>query len=52
MTREVELFFAHNPVILKRIKEKWNSSSNSEYASGIKFPREFMEIEFVDFTLI
>lgn len=52
VSREVELFFAHNPVILKRIKEKWKNSTNPEYASGVKFPREFMEIEFVDYTLI
>ena len=51
-TREVELFFVHNTAINRRIREKWANSSNYEYANGSKFPREYMEIEFVDFTLI
>ena len=49
---DVELFFAHNPRILRRIKEKWQKSDDQDLANGKKFPREIMEIEYVDFTLM
>lgn len=42
--KSVELFFVHNPAILRRIKEKWKDSD--------KFPRETLEIEYIDFTLM
>jgi 2-polyprenyl-3-methyl-5-hydroxy-6-metoxy-1,4-benzoquinol methylase len=45
--KSVELFFVHNPTILRRIKEKWKNSNSAD-----KFPREILEIEYVDFTLM
>ena len=46
--QNVELFFVHNPAILRRIKEKWKN--HDIYAD--KFPREIMEIEYIDFILM
>lgn len=51
VTQPVELFFTRNSDVLRRIKEKWKTSSNEELAGG-RFPREIMEIQFVDYTLI
>jgi len=51
-TQPLELFFTHNPDILKRIKSKWRNSNNKELASGGPFPREIIEIQFIDFVLI
>lgn len=51
-TRDVEYFFVNNPAILRRIKEKWKNSTCEELASGTKFPQEYLEIEFIDYTLI
>lgn len=50
ITHPVELFFTHNPAILRRIKENWKDS-NTVYASGVEFPRSILEIQFVDFVL-
>ena len=50
--RDVEFFFIQNAPILRRIKEKWAKSENPAYASGEEFPRELLEIEAVDFTLM
>lgn len=52
VTQPVETFFTHNPDILRRIKAKWATSKNPDFASGTKFPREIMEIQFADFVLI
>jgi len=52
VSQPVELFFTHNPNILRRIKSKWKTSTNPEFATGTKFPREIMEIQFADFVLI
>ena len=46
----VEPFFYTNERVMRRIKEKWQTMSG--YSDGKKFPREFMEIEVVDYTLI
>lgn len=51
VTQPVELFFSQNPDILRRIKEKWKKSTNKELVNG-RFPREILEIQFVDYTLI
>ena len=48
----VELFFTHEEAILRRIKEKWANSKNQAFATGKEFPREMLEIQFVDFVLI
>jgi len=50
--RDVELFFTQNPILLRRIKEKWQNSEVPEYANGTAFPREYLEIQYVDFTLM
>jgi 2-polyprenyl-3-methyl-5-hydroxy-6-metoxy-1,4-benzoquinol methylase len=50
--RDVEFFFIQNAPILRRIKEKWAKSEYAPYASGEEFPRELLEIEAVDFTLM
>lgn len=50
--RDVEFFFIQNAPVLRRIKEKWAKSENPLYASGEEFPREFLEIEAVEFTLM
>lgn len=52
VTQPVEMFFTHNPLILRRLKEKWATSSDPELADGTKFPRETLEIQFVDYVLI
>lgn len=52
VTQPVELFFTRNPALLRRIKEKWRTSTNEELATGVRFPREIMEIQFVDYMLI
>lgn len=46
----VEPFFYTNESVMRRIKERWQTMSG--YSDGKKFPREFMEIEVVDYTLI
>jgi len=51
-TQPIEIFFTHTPEILRRIKSKWKNSEVPEYASGAMFPREALEIQFIDFTLI
>jgi 2-polyprenyl-3-methyl-5-hydroxy-6-metoxy-1,4-benzoquinol methylase len=47
---EVENFFIQNEAVMRRIKEKWQTMQ--DYHDGSKFPREFLEIEAVDFILI
>lgn len=42
-TQPVEMFFSHHPAILRRIREKWRN---------VKFPRETMEIQFVEYVLV
>jgi len=51
-TQPVEMFFTHTPEILRRIKSRWKNSEIAEFASGAVFPREALEIQFIDFTLI
>lgn len=51
ITQDVELFFTQNPVVLRRIKEKFVDSSNSEIAMGKKFPRDIIQVQFADFVL-
>lgn len=50
--RDIEIFFTHNPNILRRIKEKFKNSANPKYATGEEFPRELLELEFIDYVLI
>jgi len=50
--RDVEMFFTHNPNILRRIKEKFKNSANQKFASGEEFPRNLLELEFIDYVLI
>lgn len=42
ITQPIELFFTHTPAILRRIKENMETT---------EFPREAMEIQFIDFVL-
>jgi len=51
-TQPIEMFFTHTPEILRRIKSKWKNSETPELASGALFPREILETQFIDFTLI
>ena len=50
-TSPVEIFFTQNEEIMRRIKEKWKTSSDPELKDGSKFPRDILEIEFVDYWL-
>jgi len=50
VTQPVELFFTHEPNVLRRIKEKWSFDWWS--SAGVEFPRNEMEIQFVDFILV
>lgn len=52
ITHPVEIFFTHEPHVLRRIKEKWSESENSDLANGLAFPRSAMELQFVDFVLV
>lgn len=52
ITHPVELFFTHEPAVLRRIKANWEASDNKALAAGKEFPREILEIQFVDFILI
>ena len=52
ITHPVELFFTHKPAVLRRIKDRWVKSENKSLAAGLEFPREIMEIQFVDFILV
>lgn len=51
VTHPVELFFTHEPAVLRRIKEQWKVSKNKALALGTEFPRNVLEIQFVDFIL-
>lgn len=46
----VEPFFYKNDRILRRIAEKWQTMTG--FSNSNKFPREYMEIEAVDYILI
>lgn len=50
-TCPVEIFFTQNEEIMRRIKEKWKTSLDPELKDGTKFPRDVLEIEFVDYWL-
>lgn len=52
VTHPIELFFTHEPDVLRRIKKQWKTSENKALAAGAEFPRNAMEIQFVDFVLI
>lgn len=52
ITHPVELFFTHRPQILGRIKQRWAKSPNKAFAEGTEFPREILEIQFVDYILV
>ena len=52
ITQPVEMFFTHNPEILRRIKDKWKTSTDPALSSGEEFPRKILELQFVDLTLI
>jgi 2-polyprenyl-3-methyl-5-hydroxy-6-metoxy-1,4-benzoquinol methylase len=51
-TQPIEMFFTHTPEILRRIKSRWRNSYIPEVASGTIFPRDVLEIQFIDFILI
>lgn len=51
-TQPMEIFFTRTPEILRRIKSRWRNSEIPELASGAIFPREILEMQFIDFTLI
>lgn len=48
---EIEDFFIQDKSIVRRIKENWIGSENRLLATGIEFPKEIMEIQFVDFII-
>lgn len=50
-TTPVEMLFSLEPAIVRRIKNLWIEDGNNPYADGINFPREILEIDFVDFVL-
>jgi 2-polyprenyl-3-methyl-5-hydroxy-6-metoxy-1,4-benzoquinol methylase len=52
ITQPVEMFFTHKPQILRRIKEKMKKNKNAPLVDGSEFPREILEIQFVDYILI
>lgn len=49
-TTPVEMLFSLDPVIVRRIKNLWIEEGNNPYADGINFPREILEIDFIDFV--
>jgi 2-polyprenyl-3-methyl-5-hydroxy-6-metoxy-1,4-benzoquinol methylase len=51
ITQPVELFFTHEPSILRRIKSQWSISDDPGLASGKTFPRDILEVQFVDYIL-
>lgn len=50
-TTPVEMFFSLDPVIVRRIKNHWVEEGDNPYSNGENFPREILEIDFVDFVL-
>lgn len=52
ITQPVEMFFTHKPAILRRIKEKMRKNKNVPLVDGTEFPREILEIQFIDYILI
>jgi SAM-dependent methyltransferase len=50
-TCPVEIFFTQNEEVMRRIKDKWKTSTDPELRNGTKFPRDVLEIEFVDYWL-
>lgn len=50
--RDVDLFFTQTSRVLRRIKDKWQGSSQEQYRTGAEFPHEHMSIEFVNYVLI
>jgi 2-polyprenyl-3-methyl-5-hydroxy-6-metoxy-1,4-benzoquinol methylase len=48
----VEVFFTYEPAVLRRIKANWKKSESKTLAAGTEFPRDVLEIQFVDFILI
>lgn len=50
-TTPVEMLFSLEPAIVRRIKNLWIEEGNNPYADGENFPREILEIDFVDFVL-
>jgi 2-polyprenyl-3-methyl-5-hydroxy-6-metoxy-1,4-benzoquinol methylase len=52
VTHPIELFFTHQDEVLRRIKDKWKTSTNPNLANGSEFPKEILEIQFVDYTLV
>jgi 2-polyprenyl-3-methyl-5-hydroxy-6-metoxy-1,4-benzoquinol methylase len=51
ITHPVEMFFTHRPAVLRRIKERFANSKNPAHASGEEFPRDVLEVQFVDYIL-
>lgn len=51
ITTPVEMLFSLEPAIVRRIKNLWIEEGNNSYADGINFPRDILEIDFVDFVL-
>jgi 2-polyprenyl-3-methyl-5-hydroxy-6-metoxy-1,4-benzoquinol methylase len=51
ISQDIETFFTTQPVLLRRIKEKFVQSHDVELASGTKFPRDIIQIQFADFVL-
>jgi hypothetical protein len=51
-TQPIEMFFTHTEEILRRIKSRWKNSTIPELAAGTIFPREILEIQFIDYVLI
>ena len=50
-TTPVEMLFSLEPAIVRRIKNLWIEDGNNPYADGINFPREILEMDFVDYVL-
>jgi 2-polyprenyl-3-methyl-5-hydroxy-6-metoxy-1,4-benzoquinol methylase len=49
--QSLDLLFTNEPKILRRIKENWTESDNELLANGTEFPRESLELQFIDFIL-
>ena len=47
----VEILFSLDPVIVRRIKNHWIEHGDNAYADGDTFPREILEIDFIDYVL-
>ena len=52
VTHHIEMFFTHRPQVLRRIKERMKKNKDAPLIDGDPFPREILEIQFVDYVLV